>query len=42
MEAQSWGEGQPFSIDVKGGEVADKGRITNIRKVADWGSIRID
>jgi hypothetical protein len=32
----------PFSIDVKGGEVADRGRIADTRKVADRGSIRID
>jgi hypothetical protein len=34
--------GQPFSIDVKGGEVAYKGRIANTRKVVKRGSFKID
>jgi hypothetical protein len=40
MEAQAQGE-HPFSIDFKGGEVADRGRTANTRKIADRGSIRI-
>jgi hypothetical protein len=41
MEAQDQG-GKPFSIDAKGGEVVDRGRIADIRKVVDKGSIRMD
>jgi hypothetical protein len=41
MEAQDQGE-QPFVIDVKGGEVVDRGRFAGTMKVAKRGSIRID
>jgi hypothetical protein len=41
MEAQTQGE-YPFSIDVKGSEVAYRGRTANTRKVGDRGSIKID
>jgi hypothetical protein len=33
---------KPFSIDVKGGEVANKGIIADTRKVAGMESIKID
>jgi hypothetical protein len=41
MEEQDQRE-KPFSIDVNGGEVVYKGRIADIRKVADMESIKID
>jgi hypothetical protein len=41
MEVQAQGE-KPFSIDVKGGEVADKGSFADTRKVGDKGSIIIE
>jgi hypothetical protein len=40
-EAQAHGD-QPFVIDVKGGEVVDKGIIADTRKLVDRGSIIID
>jgi len=41
MEAQDQEE-KPFSIDVKGREVVDRGIIANTKKVVDRGSITID
>jgi hypothetical protein len=34
MESQNQGE-YPFSIDVKGGDIADRGRMADTRRVAN-------